>query len=143
MPTNTEPNEACDDSDAQTHHVVSSTVDDETEAAWRAELAATEKLTPATVDAIMTHHGDRGARAIEAVSEERVKRYRDFTVVVGHHDEYVVEAGGCTCKDSIYNLDPADPTQCCWHVLATAIAERIGGIEHHDMWYSDVHNFLS
>lgn len=143
MTTNTESSEVSDDSDVRTHHVVSSSVSDETEAAWRGRLAATERLTPAIVDTIITHHGDRGARAIDAVSEERVKRYRDFTVVVGHNDEYIVEAGGCTCKDSLYNLDATDPTQCCWHILATAIAERIGVIDYHDMWYADVHDFLS
>lgn len=143
MMTNSETNEMFDDPDANTHHVVSNNVDDKAEARWRKELAETNKLTPAIVDSIITHHGDRGTRAIEAVSEKRVKRYRDFTVVVGHHDEYIVEAGGCTCKDSLYNLDPTDPTQCCWHVLATAVAERIGAIDYHDMWYSDVHDFLS
>lgn len=143
MTTNTESSEVSDNSDVRTHHVVSSSVSDETEAAWRGELAATEQLTPTIVDTIIKYHGDRGARAIDAVSEERVKRYRDFTVVVGHNDEYIVEAGGCTCKDSLYNLDATDPTQCCWHILATAIAERIGVVDHHDMWYADVHDFLS
>lgn len=109
---------------------------------WRRELAAAGELTPEIVSAVLSAHGDRGKRAIEAVSEERVKGYRDFTVVVGYEDEYVVEGGGCTCKDSSYNLDPADPDQRCWHALAVEIAERIDAVDAHDMWYSDVREFL-
>jgi predicted nucleic acid-binding Zn finger protein len=109
---------------------------------WQADLAEAGELTPDVVDRITTIHGDRGANAIEAVSESRVKRYRDFTVVVGHREEYVVEDGGCTCKDAEYNLDPEDPTEQCWHALSVAIAERIGALDHHDMWYSEVREFL-
>jgi predicted nucleic acid-binding Zn finger protein len=109
---------------------------------WQATLEEAGELTPEVVDRITAVHGDRGARAIEAVSERRVKQYRDFTVVVGHREEYVVEDGGCTCKDAEYNLDPEDPTELCWHVIAAAVAERIGAVDHHDMWYSEVREFL-
>jgi len=109
---------------------------------WREALSAAGELSGPIVDAILSVHGDRGQRAIEAVSEERVKQYRDFTVVVGHDDEYVIEDGGCTCKDAEYNLDSADPTQRCWHALAVDIAERVGAVDHHDMWYSEVREFL-
>jgi predicted nucleic acid-binding Zn finger protein len=109
---------------------------------WQRMLADAGELSGEVVESILGVHGDRGARAIEAVSEGRVKEYRDFTVVVGHTDEYVVEGGGCTCKDSEYNLDAADPTQMCWHVLAVEIARRIDAVDHHDMWYSDVRDFL-
>jgi predicted nucleic acid-binding Zn finger protein len=112
------------------------------ETAWRRDLAEAGELTPKAVEAMLSLHGDRGGRAIEAVSEGRVKQYRDFTVVVGHEDEYVVEAGGCTCKDTAYNLDPENPEERCWHVLAVAIAERIGEVDHHEMWYSEVREFL-
>jgi predicted nucleic acid-binding Zn finger protein len=109
---------------------------------WREALAARGRVEGPIADAIITTHGSRGARAIEAVSEERVKQYRDFTVVVGHDDEYVVEDGHCTCKDTEYNLDPEDPDQLCWHALAVDIAERVDAVDHHDMWYSDVREFL-
>ena len=112
------------------------------ETAWLRDLAGAGELTPSAVESMLAIHGDRGGRAIEAVSEGRVKQYRDFTVVVGHGDEYVVEAGGCTCKDSAYNLDPDDPDDRCWHVLAAGIAERIGEVDHHEMWYSEVREFL-
>ncbi|MFC4988229.1 MULTISPECIES: hypothetical protein [Saliphagus] len=109
---------------------------------WQAALAEAGELTPDVVDRIVRLHGDRGVRAIEAVGEGRVKEYRDFTVVVGYEDEYVVEGGGCTCKDSEYNLDPDDPTALCWHVLAVAIGRRVGRIDAHDMWYSEVREFV-
>jgi predicted nucleic acid-binding Zn finger protein len=109
---------------------------------WRGALAEAGELTPEVVSAILEAHGDRGQRAIEAVTESRVKRYRDFTVVVGHGDEYIVEEDSCTCKDAAYNLDSEDPTDLCWHAIAVAIAERIGAVDEHDMWYSDVREFL-
>ncbi len=109
---------------------------------WQARLEEAGELTPEIVDAIGRIHGGRGVKAIEAVAENRVKAYRDFTIVVGYDDEYIVEHGGCTCRDSEYNLDADDPTQLCWHALAVAIARRIGHVDYHDMWYSDVREFL-
>jgi len=109
---------------------------------WRDALAEAGELTPEIVSRILAVHGDRGRRAIDAVGEGRVKQYLDFTVVVGHHDEYVVEDGGCTCRDSQYNLDPDDPDARCWHVLAVEIAERVGAVDSHDMYYSEVRSFL-
>jgi predicted nucleic acid-binding Zn finger protein len=109
---------------------------------WRAALSDTGRLTPDIVDTLVSTHGGRGQRAIEAVSEGRVKQYRDFTVVVGHDDEYIVEAEGCTCKDAEYNLSPEDPDQRCWHAIAVDVAERLDEVDHHDMWYSEVREFL-
>jgi predicted nucleic acid-binding Zn finger protein len=109
---------------------------------WRSALGRAGELQPEIVTAILSVHGDRGARAIDAVSECRIKQYRDFTVVVGYDEEYVVEDGGCTCKDSQYNLDSADPSQQCWHALAVDIANRLGAVDEHDMWYSDVREFI-
>ena len=109
---------------------------------WRAELREAGELSPDIVDRITTVHGSRGVRAIEAVAEDRVKEYRDFTVVVGHSDEYVVEGQSCTCEDSTYNLDADEPTDLCWHVLAVLIARDIDAVDHHDMYYSEVRDFL-
>jgi predicted nucleic acid-binding Zn finger protein len=109
---------------------------------WRAALSTAGELSGPIADAILSAHGNRGQRAIEAVSEERVKQYRDFTVVVGHDDEYIVEDGNCTCKDAEYNLDQSDPTDLCWHALAVEIAERVDAVDHHDMWYSEVREFI-
>lgn len=109
---------------------------------WRAVLAKAGTLTPDGVSAIVSEHGDRGLQAIEAVSESRVKQYRDFTVVVGFSDEYVVEDGGCTCKDRAYNLDHDNPEARCWHAIAVDVARALDRVDHHDMWYSDVREFL-
>lgn len=106
---------------------------------WEATLADAGELTPEAVDRIVGVHGDRGQRAIEAVGEGRVKEYRDFVVVVGHEDEYIIEDGGCTCRDSQYNL-AAD--EFCWHALAVDVAEGVGAVDHHDMFYSEVRDFL-
>ncbi|MFC7047083.1 hypothetical protein ACFQH6_18290 [Halobacteriaceae archaeon GCM10025711] len=109
---------------------------------WQAALEEAGSLTGPVAERILAVHGDRGRRAIEAVTEERVKQYRDFTVVVGHEDEYIIEGGGCNCKDAEYNLDPDDPEQLCWHALAVEIATRVDAVDHHDMWYSEVREFL-
>jgi len=109
---------------------------------WRAALADAGELDASIAAAIVEGHGDRGKRAIEAVAEERVKRYRDFTVVVGHEDEYIIEGGDCDCADATYNLDTEDPDQRCWHALAVDIAEGVGAVDEHDMWYSEVREFL-
>lgn len=110
--------------------------------AWQDDLAAAGQLTPEIVEDILAVHGDRGGRAIDAVTEGRIKAYRDFTVVVGHEDEYIVEGRACTCHDATFNLDTSDPTQRCWHALAVIIAKAIGRVDEHDMWYSDVRDFL-
>lgn len=109
---------------------------------WQTALEAAGELTGPVVERVIETHGERGRKAIEAVGERRVKEYLDFTVVVGYGDEYVIEAGGCICEDSQYNLDPRDPEELCWHVIAAAIAERIDAVDRHDMWYSDVREFL-
>jgi len=109
---------------------------------WATDLREAGELTPAIVDRILALHGERGKRAIEAVSEERVKEYRDFTVVVGHEDEYVVEAGSCGCADAEYNLDDADPEELCWHAIAVRVARAVDSLDRHDMWYADVREFL-
>ncbi|WP_160132928.1 hypothetical protein [Halococcus salsus] len=113
-----------------------------TATSWQRALDERGELDSEIAGRIIEVHGDRGVRAMEAVAERRVKEYLDFTVVVGHSDEYVVEDGSCTCKDSAYNLAPDDPDQLCWHVLATEIARRVDALDHHEMWYSEVRDFI-
>jgi predicted nucleic acid-binding Zn finger protein len=109
---------------------------------WERLLAEAGELTADAAGRILEAHGERGSKAIEAVAEQRVKEYRDFTVVVGHQEEYVVEDDSCDCADATYNLDDGDPEQLCWHAIAVRIARQVDALDHHDMWYSEVREFL-
>ncbi|MFB6253987.1 MAG: hypothetical protein ABEI06_05210, partial [Halobacteriaceae archaeon] len=57
---------------------------------WQEQLANSGELSSNIVEMILEQHGDRGRKAIDAVTESRVKQYRDFTVVVGYNDEYII-----------------------------------------------------
>ena len=100
-----------------------------------------ENSTSTYVEALLQKNGTRGEKALEAIQEDRVKQYRDFTVVVGYNDEYIVEDGMCTCKGSEYTIK-SDTNKKCWHLLAVDLAERTGSIDYHDMWYSEVRDLL-
>lgn len=106
---------------------------------WLEELRGRGRLEGPVTDAILKRHGARGKRAIDAVSEGRVKEYLDFVVVVGERDEYVVEDENCQCDDQRYNLDEGE---WCWHVIAAKIADATGNVDEHDMWYSEVRDLL-
>jgi predicted nucleic acid-binding Zn finger protein len=95
-------------------------------------LCVERRLTPALREEILRTFGDRGRKALAAVDERRVKKYRDFFVVVGTSDEYVVEDDFCTCRDSVFRKGR------CWHVLAVTIASLAGSYEEIDLWYQDV-----
>ena len=76
-------------------------------------------------------YGERGKKALNAVDEGQVKRYRDFFIVVGRNDEYIIEDDFCTCSDFLFRGRE------CWHILAVRIAERAGLYESYDLWYLD------
>ncbi|MDN7024471.1 hypothetical protein FGU65_06140 [Methanoculleus sp. FWC-SCC1] len=88
-------------------------------------------LDPAFRERMVARHGERGRKALRAVEDGRVKRYRDFFVVVGRSSEYVVEADFCTCSDFIFRGRE------CWHILAVQVAEQTGLYESYDLWYQD------
>jgi predicted nucleic acid-binding Zn finger protein len=88
-------------------------------------------LTPAVEDALTACYGERGRKAIRAVKEQRVKRYRDFFVVVGYSDEYVSDGEFCICNDFLYR------GTACTHILAVRIAEILGLFEDFALWYTD------
>jgi predicted nucleic acid-binding Zn finger protein len=88
-------------------------------------------LTPGIREEIVCALGDRGRKALAAIDEKRVKKYRDFFVVVGTTDEYVVEEDFCSCRDFIFRKGR------CWHVLAVAVASLTGNYEEIDLWYMD------
>lgn len=105
-------------------------------------MKSSDALTTPQTEEIVEKFGPRGRKAIQAITECRVKQYRDFTVVVGHGDEYIVEDEICTCKGAEYNMKTKDISKKCWHLLAVHIAEKTGTIEYHDMWYSEVRDLL-
>jgi predicted nucleic acid-binding Zn finger protein len=108
---------------------------------WLDELEDRGRLTGKLTDEILKGHGARGKRAIDAVSEGRVKEYLDFVVVVGKGDEYIVEERSCNCKDYEYNLGDGDE-ELCWHVLAALIADATDETDEHEMWYSEVRDLV-
>ena len=89
------------------------------------------QLTPDLRGEIIRIFADRGRKALKAIDEHRIKKYRDFFVVVGTSDEYIVEDEFCTCPDFLYRKGS------CWHVLAVRIASLTGDYEKYDLWYQD------
>lgn len=96
------------------------------------ELRLGGSLTPGLRDEVIRIFGERGRKALSAIDEGRVKRYRDFFVVVGKSDEYIVDEDFCTCNDFIFRGGR------CWHILAGQIAALTGRYESYDLWYQDV-----
>lgn len=105
---------------------------------WQSTLAETQTLTAPIVDSLIELHDDRAKRAVKAVAESRIKQYKDFIVVVGHHDEYIIEDDSCTCEDAKYNLDSEDPEDRCWHSIAAEIATILETTDDQEIWYTDV-----
>ncbi len=89
-------------------------------------------LSPERRNEIIASHGARGRKALKAIDENRIKKYRDFFVVVGIHDEYVVDGDFCTCPDVVFRGGR------CWHIIAVEIADATGLYEHIDLWYQDI-----
>jgi predicted nucleic acid-binding Zn finger protein len=99
------------------------------------DLAAAGQLTEEIEKQIAREYGIRGRKAIEVVRAGRVKKYRDFFVVEGKGDLYVVEGDFCTCRDYLYRLSKNGGL--CYHSLAVRIAAATGQYEQVDAWYSD------
>ena len=79
-------------------------------------LKSEQTLSSPIREEIVRLFGDRGKKALKAIDESRIKKYRDFFVVVGTSDEYIVDDEFCTCPDFSYRGGH------CWHVLAVRIA---------------------
>ncbi|MGP8011435.1 MAG: SWIM zinc finger family protein [Halobacteriota archaeon] len=85
---------------------------------------------------IEREYGNRGKKGLEIAKEGRVKRYKDFYVVVGEADEYIVEDAACTCKDFLFN--PSRNIMKCSHMIAVEIAKQKGLVDFVNAWYQDV-----
>ncbi len=82
---------------------------------------------------LITHFGKRGDKAFFYAKERRVKKYKDFFVVVGR-EEYVVDEEFCTCRDFQINLKGKKP---CSHMIAVEIAKNLGIYDEIDRYYID------
>jgi len=94
-------------------------------------LAEKKALTPDLREEIIRIYGERGRKALQAIDEQRIKKYRDFFIVVGTSDEYIVDEDFCTCRDFIFRKGR------CWHELAVRIAAAICSFDEVDLWYQD------
>lgn len=92
-------------------------------------LNNTNVLDEWTRSQICDHYRHRGVKALDIVDQDRVKRYRDFFVVVGETGEYVVEGNYCSCDDFLHRAN------LCSHILAVFIARAIGRYKLIDLWY--------
>jgi predicted nucleic acid-binding Zn finger protein len=82
---------------------------------------------------LILNFGKRGDKAFEYLKERRVKKYRDFFVVVGK-EEYVVEENFCSCPDFTVNLRGKSP---CAHIIAVEVAKISGNYDLVDAHYTD------
>ena len=90
-------------------------------------------LTYELYKALLINYGRRGEKAFFYVRDRRVKKYKDFFVVVGK-EEYLVDEDFCTCKDFQINLKGKKP---CAHMLAVFIAKRLRLYDEFDAYYID------
>lgn len=97
-------------------------------------------LTDAVERLIELEYGNRGKKGLEIATEKRVKRYKDFYVVVGETDEYIVEDAFCTCRDFLFKA--SRNVAKCSHMIAVHIAEQEGLVDVIDAWYQDVRELL-
>ncbi len=93
-------------------------------------------LSEAFSQQIELEYGNRGKKGLEIVNERRVKRYKDYFVVVGESDEYVVEDDLCTCKDFLFNTGKNGVK--CSHMIAVQVAKQKDVVDTVDAWYQDV-----
>jgi len=82
---------------------------------------------------LIERFGKRGDKAFFYVRENRVKKYRDFFVVVGR-EEYIVDERFCTCRDFQINLKGKKP---CAHIIAVEIAKALKNYDEIDAYYID------
>ncbi len=87
---------------------------------------------------VVEKFGGRGKKAIKGVEERRVKKYKDFWVVVGEKEHIVVNHRFCSCEDYLYNVSSVAPeASLCWHSIATKLAEFLDLFDEISDWYLD------
>jgi predicted nucleic acid-binding Zn finger protein len=97
-----------------------------------ARLSREGVLTADLRAAVAAELGDRGRKAIRAIDDGRVTRFRDFFVVKGSAGEYVVDGDFCTCGDFLFRGRE------CSHIIAVRIAAITGSFLRDEHWYQDL-----
>ncbi|MCS7121399.1 MAG: SWIM zinc finger family protein [Archaeoglobaceae archaeon] len=82
---------------------------------------------------LLTVYGRRGEKAFFYLKERRIKKYKDFFVVVGR-EEYVVDEFFCTCADFLIRLKGEKP---CAHIIAVEVAKVAKMYDEIDAYYVD------
>jgi predicted nucleic acid-binding Zn finger protein len=95
------------------------------------KISFERKLTAELREEVRKTFGNRGARALAAIDEQRVRRYLDFIVVKSTSKEYVVDEDICTCDDFLFRERE------CWHILAVRIALATGMLLDEESWYQE------
>ncbi|HKZ93278.1 MAG TPA: hypothetical protein VJ249_01690 [Candidatus Bathyarchaeia archaeon] len=83
------------------------------------------------VNTLITTFGQRVNKALEALSESRIKKYvfqpsgRIVWIVVGKERDYLVmpAAEYCSCDDFYFQFDHG---HICYHIIAQKLAESLG-----------------
>ncbi|MEM0332128.1 MAG: SWIM zinc finger family protein [Archaeoglobaceae archaeon] len=82
---------------------------------------------------LLLNYGKRGEKAFFYLRDRRVKKYKDFFVVVGR-EEYIVEEFFCTCLDFQVRLKGKRP---CAHIIAVELAKLCDFYDKIDAYYVD------
>jgi len=95
------------------------------------DIQLKKQVTEAHFTQLSTKFGPRFAKAWEALTEGRIKKYvfhpsgRIVWIVVGKQREYLVmpAADFCSCEDFYFRFDKG---HLCYHIIAQKVAEATG-----------------
>ncbi len=114
------------------------------------EAKAAGKLSGSSLTQLYELFGQRFIKALEALKENRVKKYvfkpsgRIVWIVIGKERDYLImpEAEFCTCDDFYFRVLDRK-VHVCYHLLAQKIAKNLGWFEtldEHDDIYEQLMN---
>ncbi|MBN1330729.1 MAG: hypothetical protein JXA54_14755 [Candidatus Heimdallarchaeota archaeon] len=94
------------------------------------------KLSASDIEKLEEIFGDRLQKALEIITEKRVKKYLFRPsgiirwIIIGHERTYLtIEHSFCSCQDFLYRALLKQDTPSCYHLLAREIADRINKYE--------------
>ena len=114
------------------------------------EAKTANKLSGKNINELYELFGQRFTKALEALEENRVKKYafkpsgKTVWIVVGRERDYLImpEAEFCTCDDFYFRvLDKK--IHLCYHLIAQKVARNLGwyeNIEENDELYDTLMN---